>query len=257
MLPLWGQMQKAQDDPETIEEAIARMIAEHEADPEAHLGEGESLSMHKHEDVIDHPAGSLLPDKWSRRDFIYTPNFESLGAYTVTSGTVTNTPGSINLVPGTGSGNTARLIAGSSLAVSSLTGNSLSILQFQGMTGLTSKEGYAVMGIRANNFNTGAVGFHIVGGDVYSYQRRYAGSATVVENLLPTVPAGGGKMFRVEFDPVNSEIRYYYDGDLVDTQSILGSYNNGTGMFDFEAINTGGGAMGMRISNVFFSIEAY
>lgn len=70
-LPLWGQMQKAQDDPETIEEAIARMIAEHEADPEAHLGEGESLSMHKHETVIDHPAGSVLADKKTSSEIVY------------------------------------------------------------------------------------------------------------------------------------------------------------------------------------------
>lgn len=68
-LPLWGMMQKAQDDPETIEQAIARMIAEHEADPEAHLGEGESLSMHKHEEIIDHPAQSVVLDKTPFRDY--------------------------------------------------------------------------------------------------------------------------------------------------------------------------------------------
>ncbi len=30
--PVWGLLQKAQDDPETIEEAIVRLIGEHEAD---------------------------------------------------------------------------------------------------------------------------------------------------------------------------------------------------------------------------------
>lgn len=81
-LQLWGMMQKAQDDPETIEQAIARMIAEHEADPEAHLGEGESLSEHKHETVIDHPPASVLPDKASDNDFTYAFTFESLDAFT-------------------------------------------------------------------------------------------------------------------------------------------------------------------------------
>lgn len=76
-LPLWGMMQKAQDDPETIEQAIARMIAEHEADPEAHLGEGESLSMHKHEEVIDHPAFSIVGDKFSNTDIIINTPIQS------------------------------------------------------------------------------------------------------------------------------------------------------------------------------------
>lgn len=64
-LPLWGQLEKSQDDNETIEEAIARLIAEHESDPEAHLGEGESLEAHKTEEVVDHPPFSLVPDKYS------------------------------------------------------------------------------------------------------------------------------------------------------------------------------------------------
>lgn len=80
-IPLWGQLQKAQDDPETIEEAIARMISEHEEDPEAHLGEGESLSAHKHETVIDHPPASILPDKATDNDMTYKLTFESLDAF--------------------------------------------------------------------------------------------------------------------------------------------------------------------------------
>lgn len=63
-LPLWGQLQKSQDDPETIEEAINRLIDEHNNDPESHLDEGESLSQHKQDDVIDHPAFSVVPDKF-------------------------------------------------------------------------------------------------------------------------------------------------------------------------------------------------
>lgn len=70
-LPLWGQLEKDTDDPETIEEAIARLISDHEEDPEAHLGEGESLEQHKSEDVIDHPAGSVLADKKTASEFVY------------------------------------------------------------------------------------------------------------------------------------------------------------------------------------------
>lgn len=88
-LPLWGQLQKAQDDPETIEEAIARLIGEHEADPEAHLGTGESLEQHKTEPVLNHPAGAVLADKWSMTEFQIEANLQSLVGIT-TQGVFTN-----------------------------------------------------------------------------------------------------------------------------------------------------------------------
>lgn len=59
----WGTLQKSAEDSSTIDDAIAQAIADHEADPEAHLGDGESLQAHKSEDVIDHPAGSIIQDK--------------------------------------------------------------------------------------------------------------------------------------------------------------------------------------------------
>jgi len=61
--PVWGQLEKAQDDAETIEEAVARLIAEHEADAGAHTGTGESLETHKTQETVDHPAGSVVADK--------------------------------------------------------------------------------------------------------------------------------------------------------------------------------------------------
>lgn len=67
-LPLWGELQKSQDNPETIEEAIIRLIGVHNDDPTSHLGEGRSLEAHKTEGVIDHPAGSLLADKRSEKE---------------------------------------------------------------------------------------------------------------------------------------------------------------------------------------------
>jgi hypothetical protein len=62
-LPLWGLLEKAQDDTETIAQAIAAAIVAHEEDPTAHLGDGESLSVHKHDTTLDHPAQSVVADK--------------------------------------------------------------------------------------------------------------------------------------------------------------------------------------------------
>jgi len=59
----WGQLAKSQTDPEKIEEAIARMIKQHNEDPEAHLCPGGSLQSHKMAEIIDHLVESIVADK--------------------------------------------------------------------------------------------------------------------------------------------------------------------------------------------------
>ena len=91
-LPVWGNLQKSQIDPETIEEAIARLIQAHEDDPNAHIEAGESLHSHKAAEIIDHVVHSIIADKIKdfevgreklTLDRIYIrPNFESLDAWT-------------------------------------------------------------------------------------------------------------------------------------------------------------------------------
>mgnify|MGYP005635588001 CR=1 FL=1 len=60
---VWGLLPKSQIDSELIEEAIARMIAEHNEDETAHLGEGQSLQSHKASEIIDHVVASIIADK--------------------------------------------------------------------------------------------------------------------------------------------------------------------------------------------------
>ncbi len=89
----WGQLAKSQTDPEKIEEAIARMIKQHNEDPEAHLCPGGSLQSHKMAEIIDHLARSIVADKireweavklrgsFERVDFSWLTIFESIDGY--------------------------------------------------------------------------------------------------------------------------------------------------------------------------------
>jgi len=79
--PVWGGLAKAQDDPETIEEAIARMIDEHDDDADAHVEEGQSLTLHRANEVVDHPEGSVLADKESFTETIVKTSFEALDGW--------------------------------------------------------------------------------------------------------------------------------------------------------------------------------
>jgi len=90
----WGLLPKSQVDDETIEEAIARLILEHNEDETAHLGTGQSLQSHKASEIIDHVIASIVADKIKdfevgreklTLDKLYLrPNFESLDAWTIT-----------------------------------------------------------------------------------------------------------------------------------------------------------------------------
>lgn len=59
----WGAQPKSQVDPETVEEAITRIVAQHEHDPASHLGENESIEAHRSSEIIDHLAQSVVADK--------------------------------------------------------------------------------------------------------------------------------------------------------------------------------------------------
>lgn len=73
--PIWQNLQKSLDDPETIEQAITRIVGDHNNSPDSHLGAGQSLENHKMADIIDHPAGSVKNDKVSFGLFNYDVNF--------------------------------------------------------------------------------------------------------------------------------------------------------------------------------------
>jgi len=86
----WGETPKSQTDNQKISEAIAEAISAHEADPEAHLGEGESLQQHKSNEVIDHPALSVVADKFSGSQTLVSVPLNDLDNYNQNGVTVTN-----------------------------------------------------------------------------------------------------------------------------------------------------------------------
>lgn len=82
----WGLMPKSQIDNETIEEAIARLILEHNQSEDSHLGSGQSLQSHKASEIIDHLARSVLRDKISFNRFQIDEHFATIDAWNKTSG---------------------------------------------------------------------------------------------------------------------------------------------------------------------------
>ncbi len=92
-IEIWGTMPKAQDDPTTIDEAIATAIASHEADASSHVADTKSIGLHRTNGVIDHPAFSVVGDKfssgllnsdWFQTDFSTYQRWQDSGGGTIT-----------------------------------------------------------------------------------------------------------------------------------------------------------------------------
>ena len=77
----WGDLPKNQIDSQLISEAITEAITNHEADPAAHLGTGESLEQHKSNEIIDHPALSVVADKVKKEGVMIDTDFTSLDSF--------------------------------------------------------------------------------------------------------------------------------------------------------------------------------
>lgn len=209
-LPLWGQLQYSQEKSETIEQAIARMISEHEADPEAHLGIGESLEMHKKEEVIDHPAGSILPDKWSFADYDFDTNFESLSGFTISSG-VTNSswPGAtFDIFDGGGDLRTLKANMLGILNTGDLSHDYLCDVYLSIDT--TDELEIIDIGISDSSITTNYLGFRVSGGDLYGVAR-WGGSEHLTDNL-GDITNGLIQFVRVYYDYGANLIKFYLNG---------------------------------------------
>lgn len=85
----WSELVKSQEESETIEEAIARIVAEHNDDNQAHSLAGQSIDEHRKNTVLDHPEGSVVSDKFQTGGLSLVYDFSNLSILT-TYGTIEN-----------------------------------------------------------------------------------------------------------------------------------------------------------------------
>jgi len=83
---VWANLAKSQDDPETIEQMVARKIAEHNNASVAHNDPGQSLDLHRKDTIIDHPRGSIKNDKGSFSIFDYQNYFSDFASWEKSGG---------------------------------------------------------------------------------------------------------------------------------------------------------------------------
>lgn len=219
-IPLWGELEKAQDDPRTIAEYIDDMLQSHNEDTEAHLGENETLKSHKDEAIIDHPAGSVLADKQTMTEVVVNTAFESLDAWSI-SGSVLN-----DIFPGV-----ALYIESGEVEYSALDSqpqipinfrNSSFDMLFQALIrfSLSNSSFNSSFGfLQTNNIAPTGFGFIIENGELFAYAKQ---STNIYKSSEIVIDLSESHVYRVFLDAFDEKIYWYIDGSKVAETTIPG-----------------------------------
>jgi len=252
--PVWGLLPKSQTDAETIEEAIVRLIGEHETDSGAHTGSGESLETHKAQDIIDHPVGSVLADKETTYETVIKCFFESLDGWT-TSGTA-----ELDELLGAKLYIEWGVVDVSTLSgVVTYAGNFLAYAKdmlFQTSFWIeetTNTTVHALLGARNSDINLEGFGYQIIDGVVKGFWGDGA-SPTFTADL--SIDATDPHVYRAQYNATDKNVKFYIDGVLkatIEDITPVGDIEPDI-YFRYEATDTIDG--NMHIKNLTVSREA-
>lgn len=218
-LPNWQQLQKNIDDPETIEQAIIRLVNSHEEDPEAHLGVGESLEQHKTQSVIDHPAQSIVPDKISGKGIYLYYNFYPLSQYDIIGDVRSEKSSGVGLYPDFSVGDIAEILAmGTQTERDSITiGDFLVDINFfcEFDTHEPSQNSYGTFytGIGDRDFSDLAAGFFLENG-VFRCFINYSANR-IYSDPIPNLLIGRYYNLRIFYDFEAEKVIFYINGQVV------------------------------------------
>jgi len=228
-LPTWGNLEKSQEDKEKIEEAIQRLINEHNNDPNAHLGEGQSLYNHKVSEIIDHVVASIIADKirdgeidlkklTAKQNILWTV-FESLDGWNASSGIDVSIFG---LAMQTGNvANTEKYLYAEPYGDGDAMDPSKSPF-FQTSIRLSDNSNQTIYIISGSlNFDEDdhAFGFKIENGTLYAIViKEVSGSRTEYKTEISGVTLTNWNVYRAFYDYPNNKIYFYVNGVLKHTE---------------------------------------
>jgi hypothetical protein len=250
-LPLWDQLEKSQDDNETIEEAIDRIVAEHNSDTEAHLGDDESLESHKAEPVIDHPAGSVVADKNTMTELYVSTIFESLDAWSVSGQVDPNDVPGVSLYIESGAVESSRLRTSPQVPKNFRDSNFDMLFQVLLHFDLSNDDFISNFGYFLGN-NTSPTGFGFVfdGDDIFGYVKTFAGN----DSTDPiSISISSDHVYRAFYDATLEQVIFHVDGQLVEALDLPGGLWQDDVGPQFYIENTASNDGNMRIGELNFS----
>ena len=267
----WGMLEKSQVDPETIEEAIARLIAVHNADPTAHLGAGESLEAHKAEETIDHPASSVVMDKipegqitlaqmsYSEVQGYFVFNTVADWDFSVLAGTgaVFNQPFTVS-VRGQGAGASKVVLKLESAGEGAWFERTRRYFFRAYVGAIASNNTRRFFGIGLWLPDSNAAGFAIEVRDGTAYLVVATGAVpgwTITEIELVGIDPTSAHIYEVGYDPDVPHIKVWVDGVLTLTETVIMPERNESTLFTFGIAKTIAGEHQLNCTNLLISFE--
>lgn len=255
MTEVWGLMPKNQDDAEKIEEAINRIVAEHNADPTAHLGAGQSIEVHREQSVIDHKAGSVLADKWTFSELEFSTYFETLTPFYTVGDVYPQFPGALMEPTGTGYSNRAELQIDGESAQLGLDFSKEQLFQTVFSADmLNSGEIYAGLFSESVSTIKKGFGFQIIAG-VFKF---FASNEAVdtfnylqFEQFEPLTTY----IIRMHYSPVDGKILCYVDGELIGELEWPSDTWQGDAVIRFIAIDTVLNSISFYPKSLYFKVS--
>lgn len=224
--PAWGMLSKSQDNPETIEQCIARLIAEHNNNEAAHLAEGQSLSSHKASEIIDHLARSVWRDKLAFDRFQIDDHFDTIDTWGKSANVFLDNIGQVSLSTTNVTNNRQNfyIIAGDATQEAGLIPTNPIFETRVKLSHAVNQNAYIIHG---DPDVPAGVGFKIVNGSLYAVW--FDGASAEHTQAITGVTVTNWNLYRVEIvDGVN--IKFYVNGilkytsvdfDIADTNTFM------------------------------------
>lgn len=251
MVTVWGLLAKSLTDSETIEEMVDRKIAEHEQDPESHMGEGESIDVHRKTEIVDHLAGSVLNDKFTMNEFSFVSNFRDLTNFS-TYGEASVDQHALGLYIEEGAVPKSYAHLYFFRPSPFLTTQKDFLLQFLAQTDMSNTNGKIYMGHAFGNnpANFTFFGFERINGVLKGIAQK---STTKLSTGTITVDMSQAHIYRVQFVQGENKLYYYIDGQKVGeiTYTLADPTSDGGPLFYSELTSSNDGYL--YIADLFVS----
>jgi hypothetical protein len=252
--PVWGVLEKALDDPQTILEAVDAKIAAHEADEEAHLGAGESLQSHRASEIIDHAAASVLADKLTSTEGVFESSFDSIDAWTKSAGVGLETWGNVGFFVDPDSGETQYLYTLAPIPVNFLNFGKDMLWQtiFQWIPAIDHVSWNIGINEAAQLAPNKGFGFYFDGHYLKAYF--HDGSTCHYSTAIAGI-ANAQHVFRVQHIALTKTLNFYIDGALVYTYTYDVAPSTGTGYVLYYISSSDNGEAEFMASKITVSRE--
>ncbi len=217
-LQTWSGLQKSATDTETIEQAIERLIAEHNNDPTSHLAVGQSLAAHKAADIIDHPAASVVADKFNAGDVTINTQFESIDSWSHNGSVTIQDHNGVAIYVEYGVTNASNMY--SAMYIPRYIFDDDYDMQFETVFTWEGSNNHihGWLGfLDGYTDSADGFGFQLRDGVLYSYLKR---NGTVHKTSLSSVNITIGHVLKAVFSNASQNVKYYVDGTLVDTLAV-------------------------------------